>query len=199
MKNLVLRTAIITLSATVFLFLLIFGICAACAPVAMMNVTANLGMKAQSGNYAYRVYERDGTIEHLAYACEIAIVTQDDDKIIERLDVFFDEAGFTNYCMAQDEASAGSNHISGGYGQYLYGGYACALYRVGEKTEAIDYAIEAAGEQFPQNNAVIALAYEGKEDARFCDDFASALKGSAAKDVQACKDIINILEDFANE
>lgn len=202
MKNLVLKTALITLSATVFLIFLIFGICALCAPTMMMNVTSELGMRAQSGNYAFRAFKKEGSLRYLAYACEVAIVTEDDEKIIERLDVFFAEDEFEAYCLEQDakeQNGAYANHISGGYEQYLYGGYACALYRNEQLTEAIDFAIDAAGEAFPANNAVIALVYEGKEDAEFCGDLADALKESAAKENETCKDIINILEDFANE
>ncbi|MGN0823059.1 MAG: hypothetical protein ACI4NG_04735 [Candidatus Gallimonas sp.] len=211
MKKLVVKTALVTLGATILLLGLFFGISAACSPAAMMRLTAAFGMDEASGRYAYDVYVQSGDLSCLAYACEIAIAHKSDDAAIERLDALFKEDAFAEICASRDgdlseynsaQESAGSGiSVSGGYDQYLYGGYACALYRLGRAEEASAFAIGKTGAEFSANNASVALALEAvqNKDKQFCAEFARSLSASAARENEDCKKFIQILEDFANE
>ncbi len=206
MKKLVLKTALITFGAALVLVALVFIIVSSSSPVAMMNLTASMGMDGASGDYAYTAYERTEEISYLAYSCEMAAIRKEDAAIVSRCETLFKHEKFAEYCAKKDgepdrAPEEISQYVSGGYAQFLYGQYACALLRTEEAEKAADFAIEAAGEAFPENNAAIALAIEAHslEKKDFCKLYAEKLRACSANENERCKDIIKILEDFANE
>lgn len=207
MKKLILKTAFITLGAALVFVALVFVIVSSVSPVTMMNLTASMGMDGASGDYAYSAYSRTEEISYLAYSCEMAAIGKENKSVIGRSEeLFAREEEFASYCAERDGTpdkvpESISKYVAGSYAQYLYGQYVCALYRTGETDKAVEFAIGAAESEFSENNAAIALAMECREqgDKEFCKTYAERLSGCSAKDHERCKDIIKILEDFANE
>lgn len=206
MKKLIVKTALITLLAAVVLGISIFGVCSLFAPAAMMRFTASIGLTGVSGDYAYSAYGKTGELSYLAYSCEIAAETNDG-RACERYELFLSHEGFSEYCLDRDEQAASAlpgelaQYARGGYEQYTYGKYVCSLLRAGRADEAISYAVTSLKGDFPENNAVIALAMQAikNNDKQVCTKLAAVLVADAISSNDECQEIISILEDFANE
>ncbi len=106
MKKIILKTALITFGVTVILAIAVFGITSFCAPSAMMNFTASLGMESISGDYAYQEYERSGNLECLSRSFIIAAEKKDNRTANDRFTVLYGEDGserreeFEAFCIA---------------------------------------------------------------------------------------------------
>jgi len=199
MKKLIIRTAIITFVSALVIAAAVFGICSLAAPAAMMKFTASLGWTGASGDYAYSAYEKTGELSYLAYACDAADRTNGG-KAVERYEILIKAEGFDEYCKQEDERTS-SEHIKGTYSQYVSGRYACVLYREGDTEKAIETAAAAVKEEFPENNAVIALSTEiiGNKDKAACGKLAEQLKQiSGIQSDENCRQIIKVLEECAS-
>ena len=196
MKRLIIKTAAITFGVALVVMLMTFGICSFAVPQVMMRFTDYIGLEEASADYAYVAYQRCGEVEYIARASEIAIRRSRDEVVVLRIEEFMDNADFAEYCESRDSAGQ-----EGGYAQYIYGSYASALYRTGEREEATDFAFSVNEEAFPRNNAVVALSFAAIErsDKEMCSLIAERLRGSAFAEAEYCSDLISILEEFANE
>ena len=197
MKKLIIKTAAITFGVALVVMLMAFGICSFAVPQVMMQFTDYIGLEEASADYAYVAYQRSGEVEYIAHASEIAIRRSRDEVIILRLEEFMNDDQFAEYCSGAD----GEDAQPGGYAQYIYGNYACALYRTGEKQEATDFAFSVNEESFPRNNAIVALVFEAisAKDKAQCAEISSRLSGCPYVGEEYCQNIISILEEFANE
>lgn len=154
MKKIILKTALITFGVTIILAIAAFGITSFCAPSAMMNFTASLGMESISGDYAYQEYERSGDLGCLARAFAIAAEKKDNRTANERFELLYGEEGserreaFETLCRDQavdDVKVDGDKKVETSYREYLTGLAAGVKYRLAkteeDKTSACDFAI----------------------------------------------------------
>ena len=174
MKKTILRTALLTLGATLVIAIAVFGIVSFCFPYVMMDFTASLGLESLSGDYAYQEYERSGSIDCLARSFVIAAERKNDKAADARFTVLYEEERdkFEEYCASfvADTAETGIEEVS--MRDYLLG-LACRVkYRLQNSSwdEVCDFAINNTKESFPQGNPVVYLAVEarGAGDASFC-------------------------------
>ncbi len=143
----ILRSFLSTLAA-IFL-LLVFMVAALCAffPSTMMNITYDLGMESSSIHFAERAYNGSEDIYYIAYATEVAIEEDKNDKILSCGKQFITDEGFDGYC-----ALKGAN-----YEQFIYGQVYVAMYEQGDKANAVSLAYESLGGGFPRGNALVAV------------------------------------------
>ena len=181
MKKLVLKTALITLSASIVMVFALFGILSLAAPGVMMNFTDKLGLTGLSGDYAYQEYERSGDLDCLTRSFLIAADHKQDGKADDRFEALRTDKNFEDYC-----AKASVPDITGvpkyDFRAYLFGQAARVKYRLAKTAESkaavIDFAVEATGAGFALGNPVISLAAEAAraKDKLLCGDLADRLK-----------------------
>ncbi len=183
MKKTIIRTALLTLGATLILAIAVFGIMSFCFPYVMMDFTASLGLESLSGDYAYQEYERSGDLNCLARAFVISAEKKNDRSADERFTTLYGEENsqrrkeFEAYCDSykvdsSETADAGMGEIS--MRDYLFGLASSVKYRLAKTSraqqEACAFAIDRTATSFPKGNPVIYLAVEaaGAEDGDFC-------------------------------
>ena len=159
----ILKAFISTLSAIVLLFAFMFGVLAAAFPSTMMRLSYDFGQDASSIKYAERAYDWFDDTYYMAYAMEVAIGSDNQEKI-ESCGVALtqDEGYFQQYC-AEKQASLSENTATR-YEDYLYGKIAVAKYEQGKKEEAVNYAFDTLQGGFPYDNAVMAVVYAALDD-----------------------------------
>lgn len=209
MKKLVLKTALITFIAACVVLLSLFGIMSLAAPVAMMNITASLGLGGMSSDYAYEAYGRNEEIGYLARAAEVAYANGNYKKADDRFKELIAHQSFKEYSESRDRDAGAFEgaHTAGTYRAYIYSSASCAKYHLAEteeeKSETINFAIDNTEKNFPEYNAVIALAVEARraENAEFCGMLKDALKDAVDRgrfdgDNTDLNNVIKFLEDF---
>lgn len=151
----ILRAALSTLAAIVILFgFMIFALCYI-YPSTMMNIAYDLGMDGASITCAKRSYKRSDEVYYIAFATEVAILSEDYEEIAKCGALFAEDDEFATYCKTRN-GELGSD-VQGTYEQYVYGQICVAEYQIGEKAEAVNDAFAYVGNAFPQNNAVVAV------------------------------------------
>ncbi len=200
MGKLIMKTALITLSVTFVLAISVFGIVSFSAPGAMMSFSASLGMESVSGDYAFAEYERSGNLSCLVRAAETAEKANALSSADERFTLLLKDEKFPAYCAEKDGEAAAP--IS--YKQYVYGLAAGVKYRLGDREGALRLALESAeegasGKKLPYAVIEIAVKAQEKKDAPFCKTFAEWLRTSGFEESKTLQDIINLLEECANE
>ena len=207
MKKLVIKTAIITFCASIVLAISVIGILSFCAPAVMMRLTASLGMRGISGDFAYEEYARSGDISYLARSFELAAEHSDDRVAEERFRILYGEEGseeraaFDKYC-AEYRAETIDGVPVLNYRMYLCGQAAAVKYRLAssaeEKTKVWAFALDETDDNFSIGNPVVMLAVEALsfEDTAFCGELLERITVTArfnrsAPDYLA---IINLLE-----
>lgn len=207
MKKLIIRTAIITLCVSIVLAISVIGILSFCAPAVMMRLTASLGMKGISGDFAYEEYARSGDISYLARSFELAAEKSDDRIAEERFRILYGEEGseqraaFDKYC-AEYKAEKIDGVPALGYRMYLCGQAAAVKYRLAstaeEKTEVWAFAAAETDDKFSAGNPVVMLCVEAlsREDGEFCIELYGAIRAETRFDSSALDyiAIVNLLE-----
>ncbi len=211
MRKIVLKTAIITLGATIILAIAVFGIVSLVAPTQMMELTLSLGLDRIGADYAFQEYERSGSVSYLARSFEICAAGGYDDSAADRrFDLLYTDNAeqFADLCEARNEQT--DNALGYDYRDYVVGLGACVKYRLApddaEKQKALELAFAETDTNFPAGNPVIALAVEAAKDsdAAFCGTLADSMKSSfdikaEGFNVTDFINIVNILEGVANE
>ncbi len=173
MKKLILKTAFITLGATIVALVAVFGLMSLWAPAAMMKLTASLGLDSISGDYAYQEYQRSGKISYLARSFIISVNAKDDKKAEKRFELLYHDEEFDTFCAEQDEIAL-LEGISTGYRSYVCAEAARMKYRMAEKSDwgtVCQFASDETDKNFPLGNPLVALATEAisREDKEFCN------------------------------
>lgn len=201
MKKLILKTALITLGVALVISISVFGIVSFCAPVAMMKLTASLGMESISGDYAYQEYQQSQNITYLALSFEIAADCKNDSVAQTRFEELIAHEEFEAYCAEQDALTDQAvSEIS--YRSYIYGKGICVKYRLArtqeEKEEVYEYALQETP-SFEAWNPVFFLSLEAveAEDTSFCQYLLQNIPNAGFEETQSYLSIISILEEFA--
>jgi hypothetical protein len=157
--KIVLRAAISSFSAIVCLLGILIFVLAYLFPATMMNITYDLGMDGASITCAKRSYDRTEQVYYIAFATEVAIVSEDCKQITECGKRFIedDAQAFASYCETKNQTL--SQEIAGTYEQYVFGQICVAEYRLGEKTQAINDSFAYLHGGFPVNNSVVTLLF----------------------------------------
>ena len=154
MDKVILRAALSTLAAIATLMIFMVLALALLFPSTMMSLTYDLGMDTSSVRYAKRAYDYSGKqVYYIAYATEVAIGSDNDAAINECGELLIADEEFDAYCEQRNAAV----ESKGGYEQYVFGQVCLAKYRLGDKQNALQRAIELVGESFPENNALAAV------------------------------------------
>lgn len=149
----ILRTFLTTLLSVTILVVFMFTALACIFPQTMMVLTYDLGMESSSIHFAESAYKRTDEVGYIAYATEVAISDGNTEKIISCGEKFICDENFEAYCVKRDDEV----QVNTSYAQYVYGQICVAMYENGEKDGAIARAFEWIGNDFPYNNAVLAL------------------------------------------
>lgn len=158
MKNLVLKTVLITLAAVIACVFAVYLIFALCTPKTLAKFWENAGNYSVSVKYYEKQYEKTGDISDLAALCAKLDVKSDSKKAVKYLAVFTDSENFTEFCEKEDKA--------GGYKftsyEYYYGIFTVANYYENGLNAATDTAKKAVKSGYTDRNAFFVLLSEVK-------------------------------------
>ena len=149
----ILKTFLTTLLAITILIASMFLALICAFPQTMMELTYNMGMESSSIYFAEDAYRRTDDVGYIAYATEVAILDDNNAKIVKCGEKLIKDKGFAAYCQKKDEQV----QTETSYEQYVYGQVCVAMYKEGKKEEAIERAFALIGNNFPPYNAVVAL------------------------------------------
>lgn len=149
----ILRVIWTTLLSIAILVVFMFMTLICLFPQTMMVLTYDLGMEKSSIRFAESAYKRTDDVGYIAYATEVAISDGYTDKIIYCGEKLICDEDFDEFCRKKDDAL----QLNTSYEQYVYGQICVAMYENGEKDEALTRAFELIENDFPHNNAVLAL------------------------------------------
>lgn len=149
----ILRTFLTTLTAIIILVASMFLALICVFPQTMMELTYNMGMESSSIYFAEDAYRRTDDVGYIAYATEVAILDDNNAKIVKCGEKLIKDKDFDTYCQKKDAQA----QIKTSYEQYVYGQICVAMYKNGKKDEAIERAFALIENTFPYNNAVVAL------------------------------------------
>jgi hypothetical protein len=153
----IVKAFISTFSAIVLLFAFMFGMLSLAFPSTMMELSYDFGQDETSIRYAERAYDWFADPYYMAYAMEVAIGSDNQEKIEScGEELTKDEQYFTQYC-AEKQATLSSETKK--YEDFLYGKIAVAKYQQGKKAESVNYAFDTLKGGFPLDNAAIAVFY----------------------------------------
>ncbi|MBQ8684910.1 MAG: hypothetical protein IJ514_01915 [Clostridia bacterium] len=151
----ILRAALSTLAAILALIAFMVLTLSLAFPSTWMKISYDLGMDGVSVRSAKRAYDYSGDVAYIAYATEVAIGADDDERIEECGELFIADDDFVSYCSARNQTLP--EGADGEYEQYVYGQVSVAKYRLGDKDGAVDTAFDGVESGFPKNNAVVSL------------------------------------------
>ena len=117
MKNLVVKTALITLVAVLSVTIITFGLLTAFAPGVMYKVTSGLGMDKTALSFAVRYYEKTEDITDLAGVVYLASEVEDYDRLTKYGKELINHDDFSTYASEQPN----------GYAEYVMTSYVFAL------------------------------------------------------------------------
>ncbi len=196
LKNIILKTALITLGVVIALAVVMFAILSLAFPGTLCGWCEQLGNYGFAVKYASLYYSYTGDVADLARCAEDGILSGKNGYITEYCTKLVDDEGFPEYCTLRDEQMAEDlPELSFSYRQYIYGAAAEAYYREGDSDLAVGFAIEALDEnfsraeystggeadysidRFPVNNALgsLALVAIEKEDGELADELTAIL------------------------
>lgn len=150
----ILKAFLSTLGAALALMVFLIAGISLLFPQSMMKITYNLGMEETAVFFAEASYSRTDEVYYIAYATEVAIQDDNQEKIVECGQQFIADEKFASYCQ---EKNKGVTDDVAGYDQYIYGRVCIAKYESGDKKGAVTLAFEGIGKSFPRNNSVVAV------------------------------------------
>ena len=121
MKNLVVKTALITLIAVLSVAIITFALLTAFAPGVMYKVTSGLGMDKTALSFAVRYYEKTEDISDLREVVYLASETEDYDRL----------AKYSKELIYHDDFSTFASSQPDGYVEYVMTSYVFALVESG--------------------------------------------------------------------
>ena len=154
--KLVIQSIISTLGAIAILFAFMVLSLICFFPSTMMEITYDLGLDESSIGYAERAYDWSGDEYFIAYAMEVAVGIKDTEKIDACGEKLIADSEFAQYCQLKNQSLPEGITLT--YEQYVYGQVCVAKYKNGQKTEAVERAVQLL-EGFPKDNALVAVLY----------------------------------------
>lgn len=124
MKNLVVKTALITLIVVLSVTVVTFALLTAFAPGVMYKVTSGLGMDKTALSFAVRYYEKTEDVSDLAEVVYLASETEDYDCL----------AKYSKKLIYHDNFFAYAESQADGYVEYVMTSYVFALVESGNQS-----------------------------------------------------------------
>ena len=177
MKNLVLKTIIMTFTVIITVIAVIYACFAIFSPKTLAKFWEDAGNYSVSVKYYEKQYEKSGDFADLANLCAKLEVKSDSKRAAKYLAIFTDNENFSAFCEQEDKA--------GGYGykftsyEYYYGIFTVANFYENGLSAAIDTAKKAVKEGYTEHNAFYVLLSEislTKEDGTIIKAEISAIK-----------------------
>ncbi len=164
----ILKAFIGTVSAIILLVAFMLSVLALAFPSTMMYLSYDFGRDKTSIRYAERAYAWFDDTAYMAYAMEVAIGSDNQEKIETCGEIVArDEQFFMQYCA--DKQAALPEYVTTSYENYLYGKIAVAKYEQGKKEESVQYAFDTLKGGFSLDNAVVAVFYAASGDQETVD------------------------------
>lgn len=165
MKNIVLKTALITLGALAAAGILFFSLWILISPQSMATVSEKLGNYSFAVTCADLKYKYSGDTDDLARCAEDSILSKKDKLIIKYCEPLIDKKDFGDICLRKDEELSRVDYVGSSaadYRTYILGNLAVAQYRSGN----LDKAIETAkrGDEKCFTKLVIAIVQKNSEE-----------------------------------
>lgn len=168
--KIIIKSILTTLTSILLLFVFMVTTLVFVFPQTMMTLSYDLGMERASIHFARVAYERRDSVYYIAYATDVAIESEDDEKIVACGEELIADEDFASYCETRNEAKEETTETP--YEQYVYGRVCVSTYKSGDKTKAVNRAFELVQGGFCKNNAVVAIimtAFSAKDTATLQD------------------------------
>ncbi|MDE6505029.1 MAG: hypothetical protein K2L42_04080 [Clostridia bacterium] len=195
MFKIIAKTALKVLLALVIALIIAFTVASLGFPKAMAEFFEKQGNYSFAKGYMSLQYTYSGDINDLAHFVQDCILAEDDGSVSKSGDKLTSHEGFAALCEMETQ------RLNLDYRQYICGKIACAKYRLGDKSGAIQTAENAVleGNGFSKNNAAVQLAVEvskakDKECAQTLKTFAEEHGGDtdySAEFIAALDKVIN--------
>ena len=160
--KIIIRTIVNTLISVAILFAVMLVALCVVYPSTMMNITYDMGMERASIRHANRAYKRTDAIYYAAFATEVAIQIEDEEKIFKYGKQFIEDDEFSAYY--QEKNNQLPEGTLGTYEQYVYSQVCIAEYRLGKKIDAVQRAFALIGNTYPVNNVAAAMLVTALSD-----------------------------------
>ena len=162
----VLKSVLSTLAAIGVLYAILIAVLCLVFPQTMMGFTYDMGMNAMSIFFADASYQRSQEAYYAAFATEVAISSNYDDKTEWYGQILLSHSGFDAY--AATRVSSTEEAAIRDYRLYIQGQVCLAKYDLGKKDEAVDTAFSYLDGHFYEFNPVVALlvTYYGDADVK---------------------------------
>ena len=147
MKDLIVKTAVITLASIVSLLAITFGALSIITPKTVADIFDNLGAKGASIFLYQMNYERTDDIQDLISIIDKAYVNEDSSDQEKYLDMLITREDFNSFCSASDRENFGKDDYDITTKEFYYGYYVRVLY----KNAQFDKAIEVSNEFVSSN------------------------------------------------
>ncbi len=157
MRKLIIKTALIAFASAIGALGVFVGVCMLFFPSFVSDSAYDAGMYKLSVTFAERAYEKDGDTESLQLTVERAVKAGEYAVIVRYTPLFIEAEQFNEIAKAADEG--GNADMKGGYADYIFGSYAVALYRTGDRQKALDEAFRLT-ERYVKFNPVERLMAE---------------------------------------
>lgn len=148
MKNLVLKTVVLTFIAVIAVFLTVYGCFASFAPKSLASVWADLGNYGISIKYYEKQYEKTDNIDDLATLCSKTDEKNDSERAVKYLALLTEKEDFSEFCAQND---GGKTY------EFYYGKYAVAAFYKADVEAAIKVAKLAVKNGYTAHNAFYTL------------------------------------------
>lgn len=200
MGKLIAKTATLTFAALLAVCLISFGVFSIFFPSVMVDVTNGLGMERACATYSLSVFERSNKTSDLATAVERCYNVGRYDTVAEYGEKLLGREDYYSYCKERDQKTESQGYAGGNFQQYTTGIVACAQYEIGQKDLALETALGAVGDPFPENSSVAYLAFLAveKDDIEYCGNILSALQYLDDQS-EALRDLREILLQVCSE
>ena len=142
MKNLIVKTAVITLASIISLLAITFGALSIIMPKTVANIFDNLGAKGASIFLYQMDYERTDDIQDLIDIIDKTYANKDHFRQEKYLDMLIAREDFDSFCLTSDRESFGKDDCDITTKEYYYGYYASVLYQNAKFDKAIEIANE---------------------------------------------------------
>lgn len=191
MKNLVLKTVVLTFTVVITVIAAIYACFAIFAPKTLAQFWEDAGNYSVSVKYYEKQYEKSGDISDLANLCAKLEVKSDAKRAVKYLAIFTDSEGFSEFCKQEDKAHG---YKMTSY-EYYYGLFAVSGYYENGLEFAIFAAKKAVGSGYTEHNAFYLLLSEIDLDSEEGNTIATAISEikdslSEAEQVIAERDIL---------
>ena len=175
MRNLIIKTALITFAAIILCFSVVYGALVLISPSTLSGIYKNVGANGAAFRYAELAYKKDPTTTRAKNVADCAIELGDGAAIIK-------------YCgrVIADETISSSDR------DYYAVNYVSALYKNGEKQTALEAAVKNVGNYGIQNSDVDFIKTVREKLAEIADNFTDeTVKSTIQSDIAMLDNFIS--------